>query len=139
MTMTMTMSQRYHIRVGSERTGCDWQLNTLYCLGIYFTLHTYSFALTLHLAFFRRNAHRRTALLKLHRARLQALEKNWKDQMPAVVEAYLQWKHGICEDSVDVRKGSVFEVTAIHTFCESPFSSPLLFVDLMYILKLVNA
>lgn len=68
---------------------------------------------------------------------MQALEKHWDDQMPAAVEAYLQWKHGI-KESMDTRNGSEFEVTAIHTFCESPFGLPLLFVDLIYVLKLVN-
>lgn len=68
---------------------------------------------------FRRAVRRRTAIMMHRRARLEALEENWEKQMPALVQAYLQWRHGAHNaPSEDEEDSSVFEVTAIKTFCE---------------------
>jgi hypothetical protein len=81
---------------------------------VVFALSAYPYVL-----FLRHGARHQKVFLSHRRARLTALHKNWADQMPALVQAYMQWKHGVCDESTAVvDNGSVFEVTAINTFCE---------------------
>jgi hypothetical protein len=70
--------------------------------------------------FFRRAVRRRTAIMMHRKARLEALEENWEKQMPELVQAYLQWRHGAhsAPSEDEMEDSSVFEVTAIKTFCE---------------------
>jgi hypothetical protein len=51
---------------------------------------------------------------------LEALHKNWADQMPPAVAAYLEWKHEIHEESSEPdTDGSVFEVITSAPFVSS--------------------
>jgi hypothetical protein len=47
------------------------------------------------------------------------LEENWTVNMPALVQAYMEYKYGPGDDmDTESTSGSVFHVMAIHTFGE---------------------
>lgn len=70
--------------------------------------------------------HYPTNVLAYRRARLQALHRHWKDQMPALVDAYLHHQHGNTlpqeaaredgMDGIESTADSCFEAVAISTF-----------------------
>ena len=77
------------------------------------------FIFSINLCLCRYKSRKQVTFLKHRRARLEALHKNWADQMPAAVDAYLEWKHGVHNELAEPdANGSVFEVTAISTFCK---------------------
>lgn len=69
----------------------------------------------------------RSERIHLRRARLLAAYASWNEQMPALVVAYLEWKHKAPE-AQEHPVGTSFEVTAIHTFCEYAHSIPPAFL-----------
>ena len=105
---------------GSEHIDKAWKrfeyivLPRFVFLIVVFTLSAYPY-----FVFIRHGARHQKIFLNHRRAQLTALHKNWANQMPALVQAYMQWKHRICKESTTVDDGgSVFEVTVIDTFSE---------------------
>ncbi|EMD33917.1 hypothetical protein CERSUDRAFT_97846 [Gelatoporia subvermispora B] len=69
-----------------------------------------------HMLDLRRTSKRYSRIdVRTRRDRLRALQHNWDEQMPHLVNAYLQWKHGHTLPPDGLGEHTIFHITAIYS------------------------